>query len=313
MTDTALELVAPSLAPIVATTPETLAAAFFAGRSARTTEAYRGDLAHFAQWIGLASGEAAAAHLIGLPHGPANGTALAYRAAMIDGGLAPATINRRLAALRSVVAFANTIGLIAWSLKVGSVKAQAYRDTRGPARAAFQAMALATGARTDPKDRRDHAIVRLLHDVALRRGEVVSLNLEHVDLEASRLSIMGKGRSEREWITLPAPTRRALAAWIAERGSEPGPLFPNFDRRRSAGRLTGRSVHRLIVGLGEAEGAQVRPHGLRHLAITTVLDRSGGNIRAAQRFSRHRDLRVLMIYDDNVSDLGGEMAALLAD
>ncbi|NES06801.1 MAG: hypothetical protein F6K22_30685 [Okeania sp. SIO2F4] len=37
-----------------------------------------------------------------------------------------------------------------------------------------------------------------------------------------------------------------------------------------------------------------------HSAITAVLERNGGNIRKAQSFSRHTDLKTLMIYDDNL-------------
>jgi integrase/recombinase XerC len=46
--------------------------------------------------------------------------------------LQAATINRRLAALRSLVKLTNTLGLVSWTLAVENVKAQAYRDTRGP-------------------------------------------------------------------------------------------------------------------------------------------------------------------------------------
>jgi integrase/recombinase XerC len=55
-----------------------------------------------------------------------------------------------------------------------------------------------------------------------------------------------------------------------------------------------------------------RPHGLRHAGITEALDLTKGNIRAVQRFSRHRDLRILNLYDDNRIDLGGDVARLVA-
>ena len=57
----------------------------------------------------------------------------------------------------------------------------------------------------------------------------------------------------------------------------------------------------------------MRPHGVRHASITDALDCTNGNIRVVQRFSRHRDLRVLTRYDDNRRDLGGEMARLVAE
>ena len=63
--------------------------------------------------------------------------------------------------------------------------------------------------------------------------------------------------------------------------------------------------------LGAAVGLSVRPHGLRHAAITAALDLTG-DLRAVQRFSRHRDVRVLTRYDDNRADLGGVVARTVA-
>ena len=46
--------------------------------------------------------------------------------------------------------------------------------------------------------------------------------------------------------------------------------------------------------------------------MTDALDATGGDVRMVQRFSRHRDLRTLTIYDDNRLDLGGDVARLVA-
>ena len=77
---------------------------------------------------------------------------------------------------------------------------------------------------------------------------------------------------------------------------------------------TGRSVARIVQAVGHQAGltAPVRPHGLRHAAITDALNLTRGDVRAVQRFSRHRDLRVLTVYDDNREDLGGAVARLVA-
>ena len=57
----------------------------------------------------------------------------------------------------------------------------------------------------------------------------------------------------------------------------------------------------------------MRPHGLRHASITAALDITGGDVRAVQRFSRHRNLTTLTVYDDNRLDLGGKVARLVAE
>ncbi|WP_175429998.1 hypothetical protein [Azospirillum argentinense] len=51
---------------------------------------------------------------------------------MQDRKLTPATINRRLSALRSLVQLANLLGMVAWKIEVENVVAELYRDTAGP-------------------------------------------------------------------------------------------------------------------------------------------------------------------------------------
>jgi integrase/recombinase XerC len=287
--------------------------AFLAGRNESTLRAYRADLEDFRTFTGATTPNDAAHRLIGVSHGEANGLALAYRADMVERGLQAATINRRLAALRSLVRLANTLGMVPWSLTVANVKAQAYRDTRGPGRDGFRSMLANGQQRPDAKGLRDAALLRLLHDMGLRRGELVRLDVSDVDLAGCRIFVLGKGRTQKEPLTLPGPTKAALAAWLGVRGTEPGPLFTNCDRaKKGDGRLTGAAVYHIVKTLGAASGLNVRPHGLRHLAITSALDLTNGDVRAVQKFSRHRDLRVLNTYDDNRADLGGAVAQRVA-
>lgn len=288
-----------------------LVAAFLDGRSPRTTQAYSEDLQAFARFVRAPSEEAAAWLLLKRTHGAANELVLAYRGHLMMTGLAAATVNRRLAAVRSLVKLARTLGMVPWSLEVSNLDAAPYRDTRGCGVDGVRKVLAA--ARVGRNAARDVALVRMLFDLALRRAEVCSLDIRDVDLETGRLFVLGKGRRSREPITLPPATAAALASWIAERGTAPGPLFPNTDHASVSGRLTGPSLYKIIRKLGDSAGIHVRPHGLRHAAITSVLDRNGGNIRAAARFSRHRDVRVLERYDDNRTDLAGEMARLVSE
>ncbi len=58
---------------------------------------------------------------------------LKYKAIMLEKGLAEATVNRRLAALRSLVTFARRIGRADFTLgDIEGEKIQSYRDTSGP-------------------------------------------------------------------------------------------------------------------------------------------------------------------------------------
>lgn len=289
-----------------------LVATFLAGRNAQTLRAYSADLDDFRAFIDAPEVNAAASTLLGQGHGEANALALAYKARMVERGLAAATVNRRLAALRSLVKLARVLGVVPWALEVANVKVQPYRDTRGPGRAGFLALLNQLASRTDAKAVRDRAVIRLLYERALRCCEVTRLDVGDVDVEGGALAVLGKGRNARERLTLAPPTMAAVKAWLEVRGDEPGPLFVSVDRAHRGHRLSGTAVYDLVRELGEAAGVRARPHGLRHAAITTALDR-GTDVRAVQRFSRHRDLRTLLVYDDNRADLGGQVACALAE
>jgi integrase/recombinase XerC len=147
--------------------------------------------------------------------------------------------------------------------------------------------------------------------MALRRGEVVSLDLAHLDIEGGRLSIIGKGRTQRESLTIPPKALDSIKAWVAVRGEDHGALFTALDRGHRGHRLDGSAVYRIVSELGQAVGIDTRPHGLRHAGITAALDKTNGNTRMVQRFSRHRSLETLSLYDDNRLDLGGEVARMV--
>lgn len=293
---------------------EGLLQSFLANMTPRTQAAYRQDLTDFARFVMAADLVHAARLLLSCSGGSANGLALEYRTRLVEKGLAPATINRRLSALRSLVRLANTLGLVSWSLSIKGVRSQALRDTRGPQLEGFRQLLKAAGTQSRAKAVRDIAILRLLHDLALRRGEVVSLDLDNLDLAGNRLFVVGKGRTEPEPLTLPRQTKAALMDWLAMRGSQAGPLFTSLDRaRKGSGRLSGSGIHAIVKCLGSKAGLKARPHALRHSAITTALDQTNGDVRAVQRFSRHKDIRVLTVYDDQRQDLGGKVASMLAE
>lgn len=278
------------------------------GKNAHTVAAYRRDLESFRAFVAPGTLDG----FLALEAGPAHAVAHRYRGWLMEHGFAPATINRKLAALRSVADFAQQTGRTAWTLKVKGVPSAKYRDTRGPGVEGVRAMLAHLEGRDEPKALRDYAILRLLFDLALRRAEVVSLDVAHVDLVAGKLSVLGKKRLEREALTLNARTRAAVAAWLAVRGDAPGALFLNLAPTGARGRLTGRSVARIVGALGSKAGlGVVRPHGLRHAGVTFALDVS--TLREAQRFSRHADPRTLMIYDDNRADVFGKVSALVAE
>jgi integrase/recombinase XerC len=278
-----------------------------------TARAYRSALQDFARYLGRDVPAAVEQLLLG--RGAANATALAYRSDMQSRGLANNSINQRLSALRSIVTHARTLDLIEYSLEVKSLVRRLYRDTRGPSRGDVRRMLAAAGK--SPCPQRDVAIIACLYVLALRCFEVVGLDVGSVDLAAGVLHVAGKGDGGQTTpITMPASLKADLAAWLAVRGDQPGPLFQNRDnaaQNKAAGRRLSSVGVRAIVRLcGNQGGVRVRPHGLRHAAITQALELTGGNTREVAIFSRHKDVRTIGLYDDARRDMGGKIAGLVA-
>lgn len=285
---------------------------FLSGRSPATVTAYRADLDAFGRWVdpfGNATDSLGAMIAGGGRPGQAHALIHRWRADMIEEGLAPSTINRRLSAIRSILRLARQFGLISWRLEIDGVKTRPYRDTRGPGGAAVALLLVEAGKSADEAKRwRDVAIIRLLYDLALRRQEVVTLDLADVDFAGSRLMVMGKGRREKAPVTMTPAVEHALAEWIRARGKRPGPLITTLAHARRGDRLTGRGLYEIVRGLGDKAGVRARPHGLRHSAITAALDATNGDARRVRAFSRHAKADTVLAYDDNRADHAGDIA-----
>ncbi len=289
-----------------------LRTSYLATLSPHTRRAYNRDLRDFADFLGEEDPTRALRRLIERGQGEANSLTLQYKAYLIEEKKTPATINRRLSSLRSAIKLARMGGFIPWSLDIPGVKSRPYRNTKGPGRQGFQRIMRKLHESARPRDVRDRAIIRMLYDLALRRGELAELTIENVDLNAGQLSILGKGELERELVVLPEETARALSAWIEIRGDDPGSLFYNYDRRCGDRRLTYDGIYKIVLTVAARAGIKTRPHGFRHTAITEALELTNGNLAAVRDFSRHKSYEVLRFYDDNRQNRGGEVAKLVA-
>lgn len=306
--------------------PDGLVDAFLAGRSADTLRAYDADLRDFGRFLGDMTSRQAVGFLLSLSGGPANELVLRYRSHLTERKLAPATIGRRLAAIRSVVRLGRTLGYCSFMIEIEDPRVQKYRDTRGPGLDGWRSMRVTAEALADggylPRNAhphqpvRDLAIVQLLRGLALRRSSVVRLDLADVELEGDDpgLWVYEKRKAQKVRRSLPPGPLQALAAWIALRGQWPGPVFHRLDRAAGddRGRLTGSAVYSLVRALGHRAGLtkQVRPHGLRHEAITAAIDH-GALLPDVQEFAGHADPRTTMLYYDRQKNAAGKVAKLI--
>jgi len=280
---------------------EELVSAFFSGKSQRTIESYRRDLQTFCEFLDV-PGIGDAVHRLFLgTHREANLTALKYRQHLIEvRKLKPKSVNRHLASLRSLVGLGQSLGLIPWKLAIKNQKTREL-NLAAPDPGGIKRLIKAAGLKDNKTSKRNVALCLVLYTAGLRRNEAISLTYpEDVSLERNVISVLGKGKTEKQEIILPEKTVAALQEWLDVRGCEPGPVFINLDRAgKGDGRLTGRSVHRIIQSLGKKIGYDdLHPHALRRGAITSLLKKAKGiyDVEECLDFSRHADVSTMMLY-----------------
>jgi integrase/recombinase XerC len=315
-----LSLITDNCSLITESEPDVLAQLLADKRSPETRRAYAKDLRDF---FGFAAGVSQPSaglvkDFLSLERFAALSLVLRYKAHLCnERELAEATVNRRLSALKSLVRLGYQLGQCSFTLaEVRGEKVVRYRDTTGVPKELYRLM-LAVPNRETLKGKRDYAILRLLWDNALRRGEIERADIEDLDLEGRSLLILGKGKGrQKEAVTLSSPTVGAVEDWLLMRGEVDlrQPLFVALDRAFWGHRLTGTAIYKLVEQVAKEAGIGKRlsPHRIRHSGITAALEATGGDVRSVQKLSRHTDLNTLTIYDDNRADVQGEISNLLA-
>jgi integrase/recombinase XerC len=283
---------------------------FYGGKSESTVKAYKKGWEDFRRFVGAETQEAAAKILLSSGNGNANILVTKYKNHLKAKGILPSTINLRLSALKSLVKIGRKFGYVNWTMDVEGEKVETYRDTRGPGMENIDKVLEILHEQTGRKAVRDYAMLRLLRDLGIRRGSVVGLDIEDVDLKKGELYAKLKGKTQKVRFTMPQVTQKAVKEWVKMRKATEGPLFTNLDRAGKGERLTGTSLTRIVNGRGKEIGVRMWPHGFRHTAITEAL-KKGFTIPEVMGFSKHADPRTLMKYNDNLADVQGKVSDAL--
>jgi integrase/recombinase XerC len=280
-------------------------------RSPHTRRVYRRDIENFLSDLNLELGK-----FLSLDRHKAYALVSRYKGELIQNGLKSATINRRLAAIKSLVAYAYNCGHCDFMLEsVKGEKMSSYRDTSGVDSETFKQV-LSAIDRGTLKGIRDYALLILLWSNALRRSEVSKANIGDFDPTAKTLRIFGKGRgNQSEIISLGSGTVTAIESWLEARGEhQPDKaLFCSVNIGYRDGRLCTQAIYDIVKSRCQAAGISkvMSPHRIRHSSITAALEATNGDVRRVQKLSRHSSLNTLLIYDDNRRNHQGEVTDLL--
>ena len=287
-------------------------------RSPHTKRMYKSNIRAFTLSLGHQPSADTLAQFLLLDGHQAFELVLQYHGSLVSKKLAPATINQKLAAIKSLVNYAGQIGKCHYSLtNIKTEKLTQYRDTKGIPPEQFKLMLDAVDTDTI-KGIRDRAILILLWGNALRRSEIANTDIRDYSPSLGELIITGKGKiGQPETITLGKSAIAAIDRWLATRGkyNSDDPLFCAVHKGYWGNRLHTHSIYKLVQKYADLAGIDkvMSPHRIRHSSITEALNLTNGDVRKVQKLSRHSNLNTLMIYDDNRQNLQGEVTGMLDD
>jgi integrase/recombinase XerC/integrase/recombinase XerD len=255
----------------------------------RTRRAYGVDLGQFAEWSRQAGLE---------PGKVRHRDVRRYGAALSAAGAAPATVGRKLAAIRglfdflvrSELASQNPADLVS-SPKRGQklprvLGAEQVRDLleKIPAHT--------------PLELRDRAMLELAYSCGLRCEEIVNLQTDAFDPETEQLRVLGKGSKER-LVPVGEPAQKALRRYTerARHALSSDPREHALFLSKSGRRLSNSDVtRRLGLWVREAAlSAGVSPHSLRHSFATHLLE-GGADLRTIQELLGHASISTTQVY-----------------
>lgn len=142
---------------------------------------------------------------------------------------------------------------------------------------------------------RDHAILELLYGGGLRVGEICSLRVEDLQLDAGRAQVRGKGDKERI-----VPLGRSAVEAIERYLSLGRPDLEGSTRERSLflsvrGKPLTRQWVWEMVRAASPMGNKVSPHKLRHSCATHMVEH-GADLRSVQTLLGHADIATTQVY-----------------
>ena len=239
-----------------------------------TRRAYRVDLEHFARWL--------EEHEVALDEVGVN--ALTDYVTDLGRGrprLAPASVARRLAAVRSFLRSA----LGPAGVPEAAIGPRRSRRLPDPPKRSEIEQKLADLDGDGPLALRNRALVELVYSAGLRSAEAVGLDVLDVDFEQEHVRVRGKGGKERV-----VPLGEEASWWIARYLREARPKLAS----RSEDALF-LSVRGRRLDTSTLRRVSPHPHRLRHAFATHLLE-GGADLRTIQELLGHSSLSTTQVY-----------------
>ncbi len=255
--------------------------------SPRTLAAYKQDLSDFLTWNQQqASTPWPAIKQNQIRH---------YAASRHRQGLSAKTLQRRLAALRSLYRYLIREHKCKQNPALG-VRAPKVRRKLPVTLDVDQMDRLLSVSGDEPLFLRDKAMMELFYSSGLRLAELGALDLQDLDSLDGLLEVTGKGNKTR-LLPVGRIAIEAIKQWLSARALLAKPDEPALFVSQRGNRLSLRSIQARLDQRAREQGCpqKIHPHLMRHSFASHMLE-SSGDLRAVQELLGHADISTTQIY-----------------
>ena len=257
--------------------------------SANTVSSYLRDITQFADWLSAENrGDLRSADAEGVQ---------AYMDWMQSRGKSAASATRFLASVKSFYNYLMAQGIVKQNPAKGIAAAKSEKKYPEVLTSREVELFLEQPQCVDAKGFRDHAMLELLYATGMRVTELISLNMEDLNLVAGFVRCESKGRERI--IPLYRTAIKALGDYVREvrpqiiADSQEDALFVNMNGER----MSRQGFWKIIKYYQEKAGIQkdITPHTLRHSFAVHLLE-NGADLRAIQEMLGHADISSTQMY-----------------
>ena len=279
--------------------------------SPKTQETYTRNLKQFFVWLnerGIAQ--------------PTRDHVIAFRDEMKE-TRKPTTAQNYFAVVRVFFKWADAVGIypdITRSVKGVKLETGPYRTHKKDYLGEYQVeRVLDLFDRNTLQGSRDFALFALLVTCGLRTIEVIRANVEDLQPgpECPRIFVQGKGKLEKIPVNMHAKVDGYIRDYLAKRGKveKTAPLFASISNKNQGGRMTTRSISRIVKEAMRSAGYdsdRLTAHSLRHTAVTTAL-LNGKSTKDVQGMARHAKADTTDIYNHAINQAANDCTRINAD
>lgn len=259
--------------------------------SVHTIKSYQTDLEQFRKYLLLQ-------YELSQPENAAPPMLRSWIVDLMEEGLNPASINRKIACLRSYYGFLRKKSLI--SQDPTKVLLALKTKKKLPSYVEEKAIDLLFGAEQFPEGDegfRDRLVMELLYGSGMRLSELLGLEIADLNLKERTIRVFGKRAKERiipigktlaallqDYLTIRTPEEDTEILILTDKGKAAYPVFVQ------------RIVKKYLTGVTTI--AQKSPHVLRHTYATHLLN-NGADLNAIKELLGHSNLAATQVYTHN--------------